>query len=205
MFKKTKNIDTAFRHIKTFSIVVICSSTLLCGFCFYKSFDMVKTIEGKVYVLANGKALEALASDRRDNMTVEARDHIKTFHQNFFTLAPDDKLIQANITTALYLADGSAKREYDNLKESNYYSNVISGNVSQTIQVDSITVNTASSPFYWRFYGKQQITRATTIATRSLITEGYLRSVSRSDNNPHGFLIERWQILDNKDIDVKNR
>ena len=37
------------------------------------------------------------------------------------------------------------------------------------------------------------------------ITEGFLRNVARSDNNPHGFLIERWRVLENKDLKTLNR
>nr|WP_307866657.1 conjugative transposon protein TraK [Pedobacter sp. ASV19] len=205
MFQKTKNIDTAFRHIKWFSIVFVAVYTIVGGMVMYTSFDMVMTIQNKIYVLANGKALEAYASERKDNIPVEAKDHIRSFHQFFFTLAPDEKLILNNITKALYLADESAKGAYDNLKEGNYYSNIISGNVSQSILVDSITVNTNVYPMAFRFYGKQEITRPTTIAIRSLVTEGYLRNVPRSDNNPHGFLIERWQTLENADLSTKNR
>jgi conjugative transposon TraK protein len=127
------------------------------------------------------------------------------FHHYFFTLDPDEKVIQSNITKALYLADGSAKQQYNNLKENGYYSNIISGNVSQTVEPDSILINTDAYPFYFRYKGEQKIVRPTTIVNRSLITEGYLRNVSRSDNNPHGFLIEKWRTLENKDINVQNR
>ncbi|WP_214226621.1 conjugative transposon protein TraK [Pedobacter sp. B4-66] len=205
MFTKTKNIDTAFRHIKRFSIVMILLAVLLCGLTIYKAFEMVNILQSKVYVISNGKVLEAYASERKDNIPVEARDHIRTFHEFFFTLSPDEKLIEANVTRALYLADGSAKKEYDNLKESNYYSNIISGNLSQVVSMDSITLNLDQQPYIFRFFGKQVITRATTIVTRSLIADGLLRTVSRSDNNPHGFLIERWNIIENKDINIKTR
>jgi len=205
MFTKAKNIDTAFKQTRSFFVIAAALLLTLCLFCTYKCFRLVEAAGQKVYVLANGKALEAVAGLRKDNIPVEARDHIATFHRYFFTLSPDDKLILANITKALYLGDGSVKREYDNLKESNYYSNIISGNVSQDITVDSISVHTDKYPYYFRFYGSQLITRATTIATRSLITEGYLRDVPRSDNNSHGLLIERWQIIENKDINIKNR
>ena len=110
MFKKMKNIDTAFRHIRSFTLVVIIGCVLICGFALYKSFSLVSQMQSKIYILANGKALEAYASERKDNIPVEARDHVKTFHKLFFTLDPDDKAITANITKALYLADGSAKR-----------------------------------------------------------------------------------------------
>ena len=205
MFSKAKNIDTAFRQTRSFFIIALICIVLLCSYGYYAAFKIAGDAQNKIYVLSDGKALVAMAADRGQKITVEARDHIKTFHQYFFTLTPDDKQIQANITQALYLADGSAKRVYDDLKEGNYYSNLISGNVSQTVQRDSIAVSTDHEPFYFRYYGSQEITRATTIVTRSLVTEGYLRRVEQSDNNPHGFLIEKWKILENKDITVKNR
>src|SRR4028118_595289 len=131
MFKQMKNIDTAFRHVRGFTLLVVVGSILLCGFTLYKSYQLVGSVQSKVYILANGKALEAYASERKDNIPVEARDHIKTFHEYFFTLDPDDKVILQNVTKALYLADGSAKRAYDDLKEGGYYSGVIASNISQ--------------------------------------------------------------------------
>ncbi|WP_316834978.1 conjugative transposon protein TraK [Pedobacter nutrimenti] len=205
MFSKTRNIDSAFRHIKTFSIILIVANVITVGLYVYFCEQRVKRAEDKVLILLNGKVVSAITSDRTDNLLIELKDHVKTFHQLFFTLAPDEKVITGNITKALYLADATAKREYDNLKEQNYYSNVISGNVSQTVLVDSIKVNTDTYPYSFRFFGRQEITRATTIATRSLVTEGLLRSVSRSDNNPHGFLLEGWHTLENQDISIKNR
>jgi conjugative transposon TraK protein len=205
MFKQTKNIDTAFRHIRLFSVIVICLCIVLSVFITCKSFQASAKAESRIYILANGKALEAYAADRRDNIPVEAKDHVKMFHFYFFSQDPDEKVIQSNIVKALYLADGSAKQQYDNLKENGYYSNLISGNVSQTIEADSIIINTDAYPYYFRYKGQQKIVRPTTIVTRSLITEGYLRNVSRSDNNPHGFLIEKWRTLENKDLNVQNR
>ena len=205
MFQQMKNIDHAFRQIRRFTLVVITGCILLCGFTVYKSFRLVAQMQSRIYILANGKALEAYGSERKDNIPVEARDHVKTFHEYFFTLDPDDEVIQAHITKALYLADASAKRAYDNLKESGYYASIIAGNISQQIKVDSIQVDINQYPYYFRCYATQSIIRTTSIVTRSLVTEGYLRNVSRSDNNPHGFLIERWQTIENKDLKTLNR
>lgn len=205
MFKQMKNIDTAFHHVRGFTLLVVVGSILLCGFTLYKSYELVGSVQRKIYILAGGKALEAYASERKDNIPVEARDHIKTFHQYFFTLDPDEKVIQANLTKVLYLADASAKRAYDNLKEAGFYADLISGNISQRIKIDSIQVDINLYPYYFRCFATQDIIRTTSTVSRSLITEGYLRSVSRSDNNPHGFLIERWTTLDNRDIKTENR
>ena len=205
MFQKMKNIDSAFRHIRAFSILFLLSCTLVSGFIAYKSYELASKTQSKIYILANGKALEAYSADRKDNVPVEARDHVKMFHHYFFTLDPDEKVIQEHITKALYLADASAKQQYDNLKENGYYSNVISGNISQEISPDSILINTEVYPYHFQFKGGQRIIRPTTIVTRNLVTEGYLRNVSRSDHNAHGFLIEKWRTLENKDENIINR
>jgi conjugative transposon TraK protein len=205
MFTKMKNIDTAFRSVRIFSIVCITGCMAVSVFITYKSHELTKKAQDKIYILSGGKVLEAFAADRKDNIPVEARDHVKMFHHYFFTLDPDDKVIQANISKALYLADASAKRQYDNLRENGYYTGLISGNISQEITPDSIIINTDQYPFYFHYSGRQKIIRPTTIVTRSLITDGYLRNVSRSDTNSHGFLIEKWRTLENKDLSVQNR
>ncbi len=205
MFRTTKNIDTAFKQVRLFSLGVITLCLILTLFIAHKSYQLATQSQQKIFILANGKALEAYSADRKDNVPVEARDHVKMFHHYFFTMDPDDKVINSNIIKALYLADGTAKQQYDNLKENGYYTNLISGNISQEMQADSIIINTNSYPYYFRYKGVQRIIRPTTIVTRSLVTEGYLRNVSRSDNNAHGFLIERWKTLENTDINIENR
>lgn len=205
MFSKMKNIDSAFRYMRLFTIIIISGCLLLCGFVLYKSYQLSAITQSKVYVLVNGKALEAFAAERKDNIPVEAKDHVRMFHHYFFTLDPDDKVIDRHITKALYLADASAKRQYENLKENGYYSNIIAGNISQQISIDSVAINTNTYPYYFRCYATQQIIRTTSIVSRNLITEGYLRNVSRSDNNSHGFLIEKWSTIENRDIKTITR
>src|SRR5882762_8859048 len=138
MFRQTKNIDTAFKQVRLFFISFMSLCFRLTVYVAFKSFKRSETAQRRVYILANGKALEAYSADRKDNVPVEARDHVKMFHHYFFSLDPDEKVIQSNIIKALYLADASAKRQYDNLKENGYYTNMISGNVSQTVDADSI-------------------------------------------------------------------
>lgn len=205
MYGKSRNIESSFRLIRMSCVVLVLACFGFAAFTFYRASEEIGRAEGRVYVLAAGKVMEAIASDRRDNVLVEARDHVKTFHWLFFTLDPDEKVINDNLGRALYLADGSAKREYEALKESGYYAGVITGNISERIAVDSIRLDMTAYPFYFRLHGTETITRPTSTVTRDLVTEGYLREVSRSDNNPHGFLIERWAILSNRDLKTEGR
>jgi conjugative transposon TraK protein len=205
MFTKLKSMESSFQLIRLFCIVMILSCISLTGFIAWQAFRLVRQTQAKIYILSSGKVLEAVAGDRKDNIPVEARDHIRSFHKYFFTLDPDEKVITTNITRALYLADGSAKRLYDNLKENGYYAGIISGNVSQEIDVDSIDLDMNTYPFHFRCYATQRIIRPSSLVTRNLITEGWLRNINRSDNDPHGFLIERWNTLENKDLKVEKR
>lgn len=204
MFTQFKNIDTAFKHIKTFSICLIMANVLTVCFCIYKSYQLVNDAQSRVHILYNGKVLEALASDRKTNLPVELRDHIKTFHQYFFNLDPDDKAIQANISKSLYLADESAKKQYDNLRESGYYNNLISANISQEIDVDSINLDIDQYPYLFTCYATQKLVRSSSTVVRKLISKGLVRDIkTQTDNNPHGFLIQKWEILENRD-ELKN-
>jgi conjugative transposon TraK protein len=205
MFQQLKNIDTAFKHIKAFSIILIMACAITCAFTVYKSYQFVSNAQQRIYILANGKALEAFSAERKDNIPVEARDHVRMFHYFFFDLDPDEKVITSNITRALYLADNSAEKMYNDLKEQGYYADLIAGNISQQITIDSIRVDVNQYPYYFHCYAKEKMIRTTSIVTRSLITEGYLRNVSRSDNNPHGFLIEKWNTIENNDLKTENR
>lgn len=199
MFAHFKNIETAFRHIRGFTIiVVVCCAAISC-FAIFKSYQAAQRAQDRIYILSNGKALEALTAGRRENIPVEAKDHIRTFHELFFNLDPDDKLIAANVGRALYLADQSAKQQYDNLRENGYYTNLVSGNISQQLTIDSVQLDISEYPYRFRCYATQTLVRATSKTQRVLVTKGTLRNVARSDNNPHGFLVQQWETLQNTD------
>jgi conjugative transposon TraK protein len=206
MFQQFKNIDTAFKHIRIFSIAFLAGTAILGCYLIFRTTTTLQKGQQKVYILVNGKLLDAAAIDRSDSLAVEIRDHVKMFHYYFYSLSPDDKAIKNHLTKALYLADNTAKQEFDDLSEQGYYSNIISGNINQEVaDYDSILVNINQSPYYFRYFGKLNIVRPTTISIRSLVTEGYIRNTAITDNNPHGMLIERWKILENQDLSTQIR
>jgi conjugative transposon TraK protein len=205
MFNTFKNMDAAFRQMRMVSIGLILACVLISCLTVYFSLRQMYRTGDRVYVLANGKALEAVAASRKDNVPVEARDHIRVFHELFFSLEPDEKAIESNMGRAFNLADISAKRLYDNIREAGYFAGLISGNMSQRTEVDSIQLDTKGYPFRFRCFATEKIIRPSTLTTRVLITEGWLRDTDRSDNDPHGFLIEKLLVIDNHDISVENR
>lgn len=205
-FKSLKNIESSFKQLRIFGIVFLCMCALVTGYSVYSAYDFAEAQRQKIYVLDNGKSLMlALSQDLSQNRPVEAREHVRRFHELFFTLSPDKSAIESNINRALLLSDKTAFNYYKDLSEKGYYNRIISGNINQMLQIDSVVCNLNTYPYQVATYGKQMIIRESNITERSLITYCRLLNSVRSDNNPHGFIIEGFGVRENKDIRVLTR
>ena len=205
-FKSLKNIETGFRQIRFFGIAYLFVCASLVGFSLWKAYSFAEAQRQKIYVLDEGKSLMlALSQDLEQNRPVEAREHVKRFHELFFTLAPDKSAIEGNIQRAMFLSDRSAYEHYGDLAEQGYYNRIISGNVTQRIEVDSISCNVNHYPYEVVTYARLSIIREKSITERSRVTKGRLLNSTRSDNNPHGFIFEAFRVVENKDLRVYDR
>lgn len=205
-FKSLNNIETSFRQLRLFGIVFLCLCAAMMGYSVWKAYDFAEAQRQKIYILDQGRPLMlALAQDLSQNRPVEAREHVKRFHELFYTLAPDKAAIEGNIRRALFLADRSAYGHYRDLAEQGYYNRIVSGNISQRIEVDSVACNFDRHPYEAVTYARQLIVRERSITERSLVTHGRLRNSVRSDNNPHGFILEDFRVMSNRDIAVYDR
>ena len=103
------------------------------------------------------------------------------------------------------LSDKSALSYYKLLQEKGFFNRLIAANISQMVHVDSIRCNFDRYPYEATTYARQRIMRENTITERSLVTTCRLVNVSRSDNNPQGFLVEDLMIVENKDLQTYDR
>lgn len=82
----------------------------------YSSYAFAERQREKIYVLDKGKSLMlALSQDLSQNRPAEAREHVRRFHELFFTLSPEKSAIEhrsaegrlqcKNVKRALLLAD----------------------------------------------------------------------------------------------------
>ena len=205
-FKSLKNIESSFKQIRFFGIVFICLCAGIAGFSVWNAYTFAEAQRQKIYVLDGGKSLMlALSQDLSQNRPVEAREHVKRFHELFFTLSPDRSAIESNIRRALFLVDKSAFEYYKDLQERGYYNRIISGNINQNVVIDSLSYNFDTYPYTVVTYARQLIIRESNITERSLVTRCNLINSVRSDNNPHGFTMEAFEILQNRDLRVINR
>ena len=205
-FKSLKNIETSFRQIRLFGIVFVAMCAVVVSVALICVFNFAERQREKIYVLDNGKSLMlALSQDMEQNRPAEAREHVRRFHELFFNLSPDKSAIEHNINRALILSDKSAYNYYSDYSEKGYYNRIISGNINQVCQVDSVVCDFNNYPYTATTYAKQMIIRESNVTQRTLVTTCRLSNVSRSDDNPNGFIIEGFNILENKDIITTKR
>ena len=201
-----KNIETSFRQIRLYSIIFLVLCSVVVVWSVYSSYDFAEKQREKIYVLDGGKSLMlALSQDLSQNRPAEAREHVRRFHELFFTLSPEKSAIEHNVKRALLLADKSAYNYYSDFAEKGYYNRIIAGNINQVLKVDSVVCNFDSYPYQARTYAKQMIIRASNVTERSLVTTCRLLNSSRSDDNPNGFTIEGFTIIENKDLQTVKR
>ena len=205
-FKTLRNIENSFRQIRLYAIVfaVLCIGVV--GYAVWQSYRFAEEQRQKIYVLDNGKSLMlALSQDASINRPVEAREHVRRFHELFFTLSPEKSAIEHNVKRALLLADKSAYNYYADFAEKGFYNRIIAGNINQVLKVDSVVCDFNGYPYRAVTYATQKIIRQSNVTERSLVTTCRLLNSSRSDDNPNGFTIEGFTIIENKDLQTIKR
>lgn len=193
-----ENIEKRIKLVTVISLAAITSSIVISVCVLNHSKDQIKESQEKVYVLMNSTLVSGKRTGFEKIKKLEFKSHIDNFHQLFFTITPDQEYIEHNIRKALYLIDESGIQEYNNLKEKGFYTQVLSASAVITLLTDSIYIDYDNNKF--TFYGKQKIDKTTSSTVRSLITEGVIKSVPRSVNNPHGLLISSWRTTENKNL-----
>ena len=189
-------------------VLILCSLFLL-G-CIVISFGsiwaartMVDDAQKKVYVLDGNVPILVNRSTMEETLDVEAKSHVEMFHHYFFFFFSDDKYIKYTMEKAMYLIDESGLAQYNALKEKGFYGNIMGTSAVFSIFCDSIKFNEENMSF--TYYGRQRIERRTSVLMRELVTEGFVKRVPRTENNPHGLLIVNWRTILNKDIDQRKK
>jgi conjugative transposon TraK protein len=191
-----KNIEAKIRLATIVALCSLLSAIIISLVVSSYAYRQVSDARKSVYILNNNVPLMASQTDVQMNRPAEYRADVDLFHSLFFSLTPDDKYIEYQLKKAMYLVDESGVKQYDDLKENGFFNSILSSSSVLTLQTDSIALDMPRK--YFKYYGKLKIDRRSSTVIRSLITEGYLKDIPRSDNNPHGVLITNWKTLENK-------
>ena len=193
-----KNLENKIKLVMIICSLFLVGCIIISISSIWTARNMVTDAQQKVYVLDGNVPILVKRSTIEETLDVEAKSHIEMFHHFFFTLAPDDKYIKYTMDKAMYLVDETGLAQYNTLKEKGFYSNIMGTSAVFSIFCDSIKFDKDNMSF--TYYGRQRIERRTSVLMRELVTEGYLKRVPRTENNPHGLLITNWRTLENKDL-----
>ena len=191
-----KNIESKIKLATFLSLGSFIACIIICGIVSAYAFKQVSNARQSIYILDNDVPILAKQTNMQMNRPAEYKAAIDLFHSLFFSLTPDDKHIEYQMNKAMYFIDESGVGQYNNLKEKGYFNSIMSSSSVLTVQTDSIIVD--KNRFI--YYGKQRIERRSATITRSLVTEGVLVDIPRSENNSHGVLITNWKTIENKDL-----
>lgn len=191
-----KNIESKIRLATFLSMGSFLTSIIICAFVSAYAYEQVSNARQSIYILDNGIPILAKQTNMQMNRPAEYKAAVDLFHSLFFNLTPDDKHIEYQMGKAMYFVDETGVGQYNNLKEKGYFNSILSSSSVLSIQTDSIVIDQNR----FRYYGKQKIDRRSATITRSIITEGELIDIPRSENNSHGVLITNWKTIENKDL-----
>ena len=136
-------------------------------------------------------------------MVSDAHQKVYVLDGNVPVLVNHDKYIKYTMEKAMYLIDETGLAQYNALKEKGFYGNIMGTSAVFSIFCDSIRFSEENMSF--TYYGRQRIERRTSVLMRELVTEGYLKRVPRTENNPHGLLIVNWRTILNKDLEQRTK
>ena len=191
-----QNIESKIRLATVISLGSLITSILISGFVSIYAYKQVANARQSIYILDNDIPILAKQANMQMNRPAEYKAAVDLFHSLFFNLTPDDKHIEYQMSRAMYFVDETGVGQYNKLKEKGYFNSILSSSSVLSIQTDSIVLDQNR----FRYYGKQKIDRRSATITRSIITEGELIDIPRSENNSHGVLITNWKTIENKDL-----
>ena len=198
-----KNLENKIKLVLIVSCLFMVGCIVITISSLFTARMMVDDAQKKIYVLDGTVPILVQRTTMDETLDVEAKSHVELFHHLFFTLAPDDKYINYTMEKAMYLVDESGLAQYNTLKERGLFSNIIGTSSVFSIFCDSIKLDKEKMEF--TYYGRQRIERRTNVLYREIVTTGGLKRVPRTENNPHGLLIENWRTILNKDIEQRKK
>ena len=198
-------IDAELRRRRSLVTAALVFAAVVCVGVVSAAFLFVRESRRTVYVVDKGSTLMATIADGNIQRDLEVEDHLRRFHELLFNLAPSSESQSRNLEQALHMADRSAYDWWQDQSESGYYARLISANISQEIQIDSVRFSMQQYPYPAPLYGKVFLTRESNITAYDFVSECRLSDVPRSRSNPHGLMVERFTVKRYESLGTRKR
>ncbi len=198
-------IDQELRRRRGLVTATLVFAGVICVGVVLLSFMFVRQSRDTVYVVDKGSTIMATIASGSVQRDLEVEDHVRRFHELMFNLAPSSESQRRNLEQALHMADRSAYDWWQDQSESGYYARLVSANITQEIQIDSVRFSMQTYPYPARLYGKVFLTRESNITAYDFVSECRLSDVPRSRSNPHGLMVERFAVRRYESLGTRKR
>ena len=203
--KYYSGIDQELRRRRGLVTATLLFAGVVCVGVVILSFLFVRESRDTVYVVDKGSTIMATIASGSVQRDLEVEDHIRRFHELMFNRAPSSESQSRNLEQALHMADRSAYDWWQDQSESGYYARLVSANITQEIQIDSVRFSMQQYPYPARLYGKVFLTRESNITAYDFMSECRLSDVPRSRSNPHGLMVERFAVRRYESLGTRKR
>lgn len=194
--RKIKDIPSSFALAKRSMLVVTIFCFLISFGSLFWAFKTTTELREKVFILSSdGSAIMAKGMTNKKLLSYrlpEIKSHLKSFHNLFWSI--DQFNYRNNLNQSFSLIGDSGKALYARLNAEGHFSKIVNQNLTQTILIDSITINDKSYPYQGSVHGKLEVKREDqqTKSTSNFKSNCVLINVARTEENPHGLLIKNY-------------
>ena len=157
-----------------------------------------------VYLFDNGDGL--ILSRTGDAVLYrpeQVQDYVKTFHESLFNLDPGAEPIKKTVERVYKLSDKTVKEYSRGLGKRGFYSNLTKNSLSQSIQVDSVTIG-GGYPYLLRTYGTLFLKQGPTEERNCIVTTCRVEACPQSEQNPYGLIVKDFKVEDVIRMDAPN-
>ena len=202
----TADIQSSFKRMKVITVSAVIFFALSVVGVVALSFKYSAEQKGdRIYVLDEGSVLAAKRADNAAQKDLEVKDHLRRFHELFFNVSPNTETINRNISDALNLTDDSAYNYFSDLKAHQFYTRLIQNGAVQNAYVDSVKMDIMSYPYLAKVYMSRYYIRESSVTKYAMVTSCQLVEVPRSELNPHGLQIQKFNVDSETEIGTRRR
>jgi hypothetical protein len=126
---------------------------------------------------------------------------------NLLNMSPDKGSIEQGLAAAKVLGDNTVAKFIRDQQERKYYDQLIASAVSSKHLKENteLVIDYSVYPYKVTATVYQQLVRTSNVKVQALIFVCTLRNTARSDQNPHGLLVENLMLKDIQNISDDNR
>ena len=191
------------RFIVLAVIVMAFLSTIISSLISYKMYN--KALDGSFAIGKNGEVIPLQWVQEKENLEVEALEHLRLFHSYFYGL--DATNFESHIEKALWLGDSSVDNIYRQKKADGVYNRLMQYSLVQKVINIESELDLTSEPYPFRTVTVFQINRGSATDTYELVSTGKLLHLEKRNfpKNTHALLVTDYFENTLKKIDYEAR